>query len=270
MRPSALDLMLGQLVDGPALTAGILILLRWLPCVALAPTFGPHGLPALARVALALALTVLVYPAAAGAAGPLPTAGVDLALLGLRELLVGALLGLLVAVPLHAFESAGRLMDEARGARAEGPALPSGAPATPLGAFLFLYGLTLFVLVEGHLSVVAAAAESYRTLPLGATLPQSAPAEVSALVIHLGGQFFVVALGLAAPVIAVLLLLDLALGLAARVSPELSESALGPPLRALTGVAVLLLVLPALLAVFGGIYRLTLVTLEAGVRALGR
>ncbi|MFH2005863.1 MAG: flagellar biosynthetic protein FliR [bacterium] len=247
----------------------LLVAARWLPLVVLAPIFAARAMPASARVGVAFAFTLLVFPAAYAARGDLPRGTVELTLLVLREGLVGALLGLLVAIPFYALEGAGRLIDTARGAgMAELLAAPTGTRTTPTGAFLLLLGVVLFLAVDGHLLVIQAVGESYRTLPAGATLPADAPARVVPLALHLGGQLFAVALGIAAPVLVAAVLVDLSLGLAARLAPRLPLYFLGLPVKALAAVAVLLLSLTVMLWSLGALYRMMLRALEVALRIL--
>lgn len=248
-----------------------LVSARWAPLVLLAPFFAAKSLPATARFGMAVALTLLVYPAAAAAAGPLPTGGAAIALLAARELLVGAALGLLVAIPFRAVEAGGQLIDSARGARmAEILAAPTDVRASPLGAFLLLLAVVLFMAVDGHLLVIRAAGASYQTLPVSGGLGPDAPASLAGLAIHLGGRFFLIAVGLAAPVLAAAVLLDLALGVAGRVAPQLPLYFLGLPVKALGGVLLVLLALPLVVVTLGSVFRLVLATVDATLRALGR
>lgn len=247
-----------------------LVAARFAPLTFLAPFFAAQSLPSTAKLGLAAALTLLVFPAALAAAGPLPTSGGGLALLVAREILVGAVLGLLVAIPFRALEAGGRLLDSARGANmAEVLAAPTDVRSSPLGAFLLLLGVVLFMAVDGHLLVIQAVGASYRTLPVGGGLGADAPRELTALFLHLGGQFFLIAAGLAAPVLAAAVLLDLSLGLAGRLSPQLPLYFLGLPLKALGGVALLMLALPLVVVTVGGVFRLALRAVDAALKALG-
>jgi len=247
-----------------------LVAARWLPLTVLAPIFAARSMPATARLGLAIALTLLVFPAAQAASGPLPTGSTALALLVAREALVGALLGLVVAIPFYALEAAGRLIDTARGARmAEVLAAPAGVRTSPTGAFMLLMGVVLFLLVDGHLMVISAVGQSYLSLPVGAALPPDAPARVVPLALHLGSELLLVALGIAAPVLATAVLVDLSLGLAGRLAPRLPLYFLGLPIKGLGGIAVLLLSLSVILGSLGGLYRLTLSALDATLAALG-
>ncbi|MDY0001635.1 MAG: flagellar biosynthetic protein FliR [Polyangia bacterium] len=266
--------LLGQLLANVDLERTIavffLVLARFAPLVFLAPFFAAQSLPPSARMGLTAALSFLVFPAALEAAGPLPGSGAGLALLLGREALVGALLGFLVAIPFRALEAGGRLIDSARGANmAEVLAAPTEVRSSPLGAFLLLLGVVLFLAVDGHLLVIQAVGGSYRTLPLGAPIGADAPRELTALAIHLGSRFFLVAAGLAAPVLAAVVLVDLSLGLAGRLSPQLPLYFLGLPAKALGGVALLLLALPLVVVAIGGLFRLALRAVDAALRALG-
>ncbi len=247
-----------------------LVLARWIPLTVLAPIFAARSMPASARLGLGGALSLLVYGAAQSAAGPLPDSGMALALLVVREVLIGSVLGLVVAIPFLALEAAGRLVDSARGARmAELMAAPTGVRTSPTGGFLLLLGVVLFLMVDGHLLVLSAVAHSYRSLPVSTALAPDAPARVAPLVVYLGSELLAVALGIAAPVLAATVLLDLSLGIAGRLAPRLPLYFLGLPLKGLGGVAVLALSLSVMLLYLGGLFRLTLRALDATLSALG-
>ena len=255
---------------GGWITTFFLVLARWVPLVILAPFFAAKAMPASARIGIALALTVLVLPAAHQAAGTLPSTGMSLALLVLRETLIGALIGLFVSIPFYALEAGGRLIDSVRGARmAEVMAAPTAVRASPTGALLLLLGVVLFMAVDGHLLVISAVGQSYRTLPVGGALAADAPARVIPLALHLSAQLFLVAVGIAAPVIAATILVDLSLGMAGRVAPRLQLYFLGLPIKAMGGVALLLLTLTVMLWSIGGLFRLTIRSVSAAFTALG-
>jgi len=247
-----------------------LVLARWGPLTAIAPFFAARTMPALARLAIGVGLSVAVLPAASAAAGPLPTSDTLLGLLVIQEALIGALLGLLAAIPFLALESAGRLVDSARGARmAEVLAAPTEVRGSPLGAFLLLFGIALFMTMDGHLLVIRAVGASYEILPVGGGLGPDVPQGLARLALYLGSRFFGIALGIAAPVLAAAILTDLALGIAGRVAPQLPIYFLGLPVKALGGIALVLLGLPLYLWILGDLFRLVLRSVDAAVALLG-
>lgn len=266
----ALKTLLAGLDIERSLAIFALVLARWAPLTAIAPFFAARTMPALARLAIGVGLSVAVFPAASAAAGPLPTTGVALGLLVVREALIGSLLGLLAAIPFLALESAGRLVDSARGARmAEVLAAPTEVRASPLGAFLLLFGIALFMTMDGHLLVIRAVGASYETLPVGAGLGPDVPQGLARLALYLGTRFFGIALGIAAPVLAAAVLTDFALGIAGRVAPQLPLYFLGLPVKALGGILLVLLGLPLYLWILGDVFRLVLHGVSAALALLG-
>jgi len=126
------------------------------------------GIPRVAQAALALGLGVWSALLVAGAV-PLPPLAWEVAA---RELVIGAALGLLAAVPLVAAAIAGRLADVAAWGRARGP-------------YELLFGVlaaAVFVAIDGHVAVITAIAESHRTLPALADTRTSVLASIAALV----------------------------------------------------------------------------------------
>ena len=126
------------------------------------------GIPRVAQAALALGLGVWSALLVTGAV-PVPPATWDVAL---RELVIGASLGVFAAVPLLAAAIAGRLADVAAWGRPRGP-------------YELLFGVlaaAVFVAIDGHVAVITAIAESHRSLPALADTRASVFASIAALV----------------------------------------------------------------------------------------
>ena len=79
-----------------------LVAARLVPVVQLVPFLGGKAVPAQVKMALALALTVLVYPVVwtGGAARRLPGAPVEVAGLLIKEVAVGLMIGFVAALVL--------------------------------------------------------------------------------------------------------------------------------------------------------------------------
>ena len=104
-----------------------------------------------------------------------------------------------------------------------------------------LLALLCFLAIDGHLMLVHALAESFRVFPL--TDAAQLPLDFNRLV-HLATDLFAIALSLALPFIAVLLLINIVLGVLARVAPQLNIFAIGFPLTLLAGMMLLFTLLP--------------------------
>jgi type III secretory pathway component EscT len=214
---------------------------RVTPALTLVPAFGLNALPAPTRAALGLALAVAIAPSLAPAQLSAPFA---VALL--FEAARGLPVALAAAGALWAAGMAGGLTDNLRGAR-ETQALPVVDEETsPLGALLSLLVALLF-LESGGAARVAAALSSN----LGAShglLWQIALGLTHAIEI---------ALAVAAPVVAVSIVAEVANALIARAATPAHITALLAPLR-----SILILVAFALL-----FERMTVLLAEVAARA---
>jgi flagellar biosynthetic protein FliR len=240
---SALRGLLG-LDPSVALVLFVLCAARVLPILVVAPFLGGRVVPAMVKVGLAGALAVVVWPQALRGGAPPTLGAVHVALLVAKEALVGLALGLGAALVFLAAEAAGRLVDLGRGA-GQGEALvpQSGTRASPVGDLYLQLGVVVFLALGGHRLFLQALGRSYEVVPL-LGFPSVARLESLALVvIDLTGQLLAVAVGLATPVLLAALLVDLALGLIARVAPQINAWVLGMPAKALVGAAVVLLTL---------------------------
>jgi flagellar biosynthesis protein FliR len=219
-----------------------LLTVRLAVAVALSPALSAYGVPALVRLVLMVALAVLTFagrdaaPAAAG--WVLDPAGLVAAVAA--EVFIGALLGLGVHALLAAFAIAGRLMDVQIGfaiGSVFDPVTRTGSSV--LGSLVSLLGVTLFVLSDAHLHLARVVMLSLQLLPLGELPALDDPMRP----LLATGSMFALGLALAAPVAAVLLLTDLAIGVVSRNMPQVNVLILATPIKVVVGYGVLALAL---------------------------
>jgi len=238
------------------LVAGGLVATRVFALLTFVPAFGVRSLPPPVRIALAVVLAIVLYPAVAGAAA-IPTSPLAILALAAKEVLVGATLGFAVALSFAALDMAGRLVDATRGATLAEVLDPlSGERTSPLAELHVQVGLLVFLALGGQRALVRALAHSYETAPL-ATFPAAARglAPLAGGVIRLSADAIAVALVLAAPALVALYLSEIALGLLGRAAPQVGVFFVGMPLRAAVGIVAVLFALtamtPAIAHLFG-------------------
>ena len=224
----------------PVLSQLAVLLVRPGVVVALAPTFG--GLYATSRTKIGL--TVLL------AIGLLPSVAVPPAinateLVGFiaREMAIGLALGLTVRALVGGVEFAGHLSANQMGLTYAGTIDPSsGAKHTVVTAmFNMLAVLTLFA-IDGHHTILRALAASYTGLPIGSG---SVNASLLNAVRDTFALVFVTGVRLSAPIVVVLLIVEVVIGFVSRVTPALSFMVIGYPVRMIVGLFVLGLVVVA-------------------------
>jgi flagellar biosynthetic protein FliR len=228
----------------PAVTLAALLLgtARATGFVLLAPPFNSRTIPGPAKGAFALSLSVLLSTQIAPTL-PEPTAGF-LAVAAVTEAVIGAGLGFVVQVLFNAVQMAGDLIDLSGGFSLQPAYDPlSMTQHSSVGRLQYLLATTLLFTSGGHLMIVKGFATSYVGLPVGGDVPTD---QLAAVLVKAFSMMFLAALQIAGPMVAVLLLADVALALLSRAAPALNVFATGPPLKILLTLAMLGLTFPLL------------------------
>lgn len=200
-----------------------------------APIFYHKAIPKRLKVALAVIITFILAPT-------LPAATGEPGYLLVQQLLVGLSIGLGLQLMFAAFTIAGDLLGLQMGLSFASFIDPQNSTHTPLiGSFLTLIATLVFLAMNGHLMIIAGIAESFHVLPVGTNATAAADWHALAL---LGAEMFRVGLHLALPVLATMLILNLALGVLARAAPQLNIFAVGFPATILIGLAAFALIMP--------------------------
>lgn len=216
------------------LSAMTLALVRVSGMVTFAPFFSSTALPMRAKAVFVGAVAFLLAPLAAA----LPQAQATLnlsALLG--ELAVGLVYGLALTLLSEMLIFAGQIIGLQFSFSLVNLLDPGSSIQTPLMGELFqLMGVLVLIGAGLDRILLASVVRSFRAVPLGCyTL--GAPTAL-ALVRAASGIFFA-ALELAAPVLAATLLVEIAIALLGKLSPQLPVMSLSVPMKTMTGLVVL-------------------------------
>ena len=215
--------------------------LRVLALLQVMPVLGQRMVPARVRVGLAF-LTAL---AAGGMAPPIEPVPLDSALavlLVVQQVLIGVSLGFAVRLVFAAVELAGEIAGLQMGMNFAGFFDPiSATQATATSRFFGTLISFLFIVINGHLSVIQAVVQSLVVFPVG---PEPF-AFIKAMQPHTwGAEIFRMGLWLATPLIALLLIVNLVLGVISRVSPQSNIFSLGFPVTMGVGLVGMVFMLP--------------------------
>jgi flagellar biosynthetic protein FliR len=216
------------------LAAMVLVLVRVSGMVAFAPFFSSTALPLRTKAVFVGAVAYLLAPLVAA----LPQAQVTLgfsALLG--ELAVGLVYGLTLTLLTEMMLFAGQIAGVQFSFSAVNLMDPTSSIQTPLLGDLFQLMGTLVVIAAGFDRIMLASmVRSFRVVPLGsyAMAPNTALAIVRA-----AGGIFLAAVELAAPILAATMMVEVAVSLLGKLSPQLQVMHLTVPLKTLTGFVLL-------------------------------
>jgi flagellar biosynthesis protein FliR len=189
-------------------------------------------------MALSLLLSTQIAPSM-----PEVTAGF-LVVAAVTEVVIGAGLGFVVQLLFTAVQMAGDLLDVTGGFSLQ-PAYDPLAMTqnSNVGRLHYLLAITLLFTSGGHLLIVKGFATSYVGLPVGADVPTE---QLAAVLLTAFSMMFLAALQIAGPMVAVLLLADVALALLSRAAPALNIFQIGFPVKIMLTLAMLGLTFPLL------------------------
>ncbi len=205
------------------------------------PSIGEFFVPTQVRLALALIISAITVPVVADVLPSQPDNVPALALLILSEALYGAFLGNFARLLMSALEVAGMViaMQSALGnASIFNPAL--SAQSSLPGALLGWMGLMMIFVTNLHHMLILSVVESYAVFRPGSAPPWGDFAEFVTLLVASG---FRVGVQMAAPFIAVGLMVNLAMGLIARLAPQIQVFFVFMSLQVAVGLFLLSLTL---------------------------
>jgi flagellar biosynthetic protein FliR len=219
----------------------LLALARASAWTVITPPFRATSIPVRVRVALSVALALVVAPELGAENADLTSTGLLTAVVA--QVAVGLALGFVVMLMLAAIQAAGNIVDVLAGfglATIYDPM--SGAASSPFGRLYELLATVLLFALNGHLVLVGGFLRSFEAIP-ATSLDLGAFSE---LLTDGLSSMFVAAVQIALPLGAALFLADIALGLLGRAAPRINVLVLGLGAKALVALLVAGLALPLL------------------------
>jgi flagellar biosynthesis protein FliR len=238
------------------LVTGLLVFCRIGAFAMSAPPFSAAGIPLRVRLAIGVAITIALAPSVPisdlVAAAAVRDAG-SLALVVVRELLLGLSLGLALTTIFAATRMAGELVGVEMGLTLSNVVDPqSGKSVGELAQLYEIVTWLLFFAVNGHHFLIGALATSFRSIPLGSfTLRTQAVESMMQLV----RTSIVTAALFAFPLMIVLFCCTIVVILLARAVPQLHLMDFGYPARVIVALGTLAVVLPRSAPAFQSLFR---------------
>ncbi|HYV96328.1 MAG TPA: flagellar biosynthetic protein FliR [Gemmatimonadaceae bacterium] len=209
--------------------------------IAIAPVFSSTVIPRLVRVAILVVITVLLQPAAYATLHAAP-ALTPRAFVG--EALIGLAIGLGAAIIVGAAEMAGDTMAVQMGLSGSAILDPLDTQQLPvLGIFTRLFTVALLLSLDLHTVMLGALSDSFQTLPPGS--PVSAANGLAAMV-QLGSRLFMLGIRFAAPVIAAVLITNLAMAILGRAAQQLNLLTVSFPVQIAIGLFAFAAAVPSM------------------------
>jgi flagellar biosynthesis protein FliR len=219
-------------VFGALLTIGV----RLTGVMLFAPFFGSVAIPARVKAILVMALTALMYPMISTRIPQLSIA--QWPLMVFSELLIGVAMGVATNIVFDGVQMAGQVLSVQMGYSLVSILDPQTlVESTVVATFHQTVALLIFLRLNVHFWILRALARSFDYLP-----PASGHfgAAFTSAAIQAGAGVFTIGVQIAAPVLSATLFADIALGLLGKASSQLPLMLLGPAVKSILGLLILI------------------------------
>ncbi len=217
--------------------------LRVLAVFTTAPVFSSRAFPTRAKIALAF----FVALATQASLPDMPVIGFnDPQAMGavVQQVGIGLAIGFVVRLVFSAVELAGEVVGFQMGLNFAAFFDPTlNAQSSAVARFFGQMTALLFVVMNGHLMVLAAIIQSFRSFPVDQNFLEALG---RMKLYQLGSDLFASALWIALPMVGMLMFANLALGIISRVAPQMNIFAIGFPITLVVGLVGIAVTLPML------------------------
>lgn len=216
----------------------LLVLVRVSCFIYIVPFFSMSHVPNRYRIALAVAVSVLLYGATSPHVEVEYTTVMGYAMIVIREALAGILIGMGSNLCMSILALVGAVADMEIGFSMVTMIDPATKSQTTITSTMYQYFVTLILLLSGMYEyVLGALADSYRLIPVNGAVFHSEKL-LNAMAIFMS-EYISVGFRICLPIFAATLLLNVVLGIMAKVSPQMNMFAVGLQLKILVGLVII-------------------------------
>ena len=216
------------------------------------PVLESRSIPHLFKLALAFAVSLILFPMLNLNPAPLPGSIFTLAIGAAGEILLGLVIGLSAKLIFVGIQLAGQMAGYQMGLAIANVMDPAQSQQVLLLAqFNNLVALLIFLTINAHYWFIRALTHSYRMIP---PLNVHFDGSIMDHLIEMSGKMFVISIQVGAPVIAALLVTSVAFGLMARTVPQMNVFIVAMPVKIGVGLLFFGFSLPYISAFFKKIF----------------
>ncbi len=233
----------------------LLVLCRITAFFVTAPVFSTRGVPLPFKIGMSVFVSLITFMAMPiETMPPIDTAYV---LLVVKEVLIGLLYGFTAYLFFSVVQIAGSFVDTQMGLGIANVMDPmTGAQSPITGNFKFFIAILLFLALNGHHYLLKGIMDSYTYLPIvsDSLFRTIANGNLSTFLVQAFVSAFYLAFQLVAPMIVSLFLVDVALGMLARTSPQFNIFVIGLPVKLMVGLFLLFIMVPGFAFLFQDLF----------------
>lgn len=198
----------------------IFILMRVAPILFLMPLFGSKNIPNRLKAAMTLVLSFILLPVVRVEPSSFPSEIFGFLFFLFSEFMIGFLLGLFIRLIFAGIQLAGEFIGFQMGFGIANVIDPqSGTDTTLIAQFHYLLGLLIFLSIDGHHWFLRALIRSFDLLSPGEFSLQKG---LFPFFLEVCRKMFLTAIKIVAPIMVILVLVQMAMGLIARTVPQVN------------------------------------------------
>ena len=218
----------------------LLIVMRVASFVAVAPVFGMQGVPpARFKVSFAVLLSMLLY-------GMVPMVPLSYdsvfgyAIIVLKEVLVGIFLGLAAQIVTTITAFAGNVVDMQVGLSMVSLFDPVSRNQVTVSGSIYQYTLLAMMLVSGmYRFILSALTDSFTLIPVNGAVIHSD--SLAASILTYLSNYIIIGFRICMPIFIITFIINVVLGVLAKVAPQMNMFAVGIQIKMLVGLAIMYL-----------------------------
>ena len=234
-------------------------LTRILGLIATAPVFSNVSIPRRVKVGLGILLALIVAPSIQTPTGLEPLSLEGLLIL-MQQMLIGIAMGFSMRLIFSSVEMGGEIASLTMGLGFATFFNPqSQGRSAAVSQFFSLMTLMIFLAANVHLALLSTLIDSFSTMPV-TVRPMTG--NLAEQVVHWAGRLFSAGLQLSLPIVAALLITNMALAILTRAAPQLNLFGIGFPITLAVGFSMMGLTLPYLATPLANLFQEAIVTIR--------
>jgi flagellar biosynthesis protein FliR len=216
----------------------MIVFVRMVGLFVVAPIFGRNNVPAYMKIGFSLLVTLIMVNVIEFKKIDFGTSILSYSFYAGIEFIIGMIIGYVSYLIFSAIYLAGQLIDMQIGFGIVNVLDPLSNIQVPITSnFYMLLATLLFLIIDGHHTLVAAIYESYKYIPIGQGVFST---KLMNNILQLIGNIFIMGFKIAAPVTCALLITDVTLGIISRAIPQLNVFMLGFPIKIVLGLGLII------------------------------
>jgi flagellar biosynthetic protein FliR len=214
----------------------LLILVRITGFIYTAPFFSLKNVPIRVKTGLSIFLTIILFYSIPGKQ-PEYYGVIGYAILIVKELIVGVLMGYFSNIAYHILSFSGQMMDMEIGFSMANEFNPISQVQTTITSNLYGYLVMLIMMISNlHHYFLKAMIDSFKIIGVGKAIFHT---DLYKVMVHFITEYFIIGFRIVLPIFASILMVNTILAILAKVAPQMNMFVIGMQLKVLVGLFVL-------------------------------